>query len=76
MARTANPNPGPSQMLNGQKVNLPFVPAKQLSALETLAEVSRQHLDLSGKRMPEKQLVQGNTGANHAGLLGRILDTR
>ncbi|OSS49975.1 hypothetical protein B5807_06171 [Epicoccum nigrum] len=35
---------------NGQKVNLPFTPSKQLSALETLAEVSRQHLDLSGKR--------------------------
>ena len=26
-----------------------------MSALETLAEVSRQHLDLSGKRMPGKQ---------------------
>ncbi len=73
MAHTATANPGPSQMLNGQKMNLPFVPAKQLSALETLAEVSRQHLDLSGKRMPEKQLSQANAGANHAGLLDEFL---
>jgi hypothetical protein len=41
------------QMQNGQTLNLPFAPSKQgLSALETLAEVSRQHLDLSGKRVP------------------------
>ncbi|KAF2266943.1 hypothetical protein CC78DRAFT_491385 [Lojkania enalia] len=40
---------------NGQTMNLPFASAKQgMSALETLAEVSRQHLDLSGKRVPGK----------------------
>jgi hypothetical protein len=46
-------------MQNGQTMNLPFAPSKQgLSALETLAEVSRragQHLDLSGKRAPAQQ---------------------
>lgn len=37
-------------------MNLPFAPSKQgMSALETLAEVSRQHLDLSGKHIPGKQ---------------------
>ena len=47
---------GPMQMQNGQTMNLPFAPSKQgLSALETLAEVSRQHLDLSGKRVPAQQ---------------------
>ena len=60
-------------MLNGQKMNLPFVPSKQLSALETLAEVSRQHLDLSGKRMPERQHSHGNTNITHAGLLDEFL---
>lgn len=47
---------GPMQMHNGQTMNLPFAPSKQgLSALETLAEVSRQHLDLSGKRVSTQQ---------------------
>lgn len=72
MAQTASTN-GPSQMQNGQKMNLPFAPSKQLSALETLAEVSRQHLDLSGKRMPEKQSLQGHNSQNHAGLLEEFL---
>jgi hypothetical protein len=37
-------------------MNLPFSPSNQgLSALETLAEVSRQHLNLSGKRVAPKQ---------------------
>ncbi|KAH7385759.1 hypothetical protein BKA66DRAFT_608549 [Pyrenochaeta sp. MPI-SDFR-AT-0127] len=72
MAQTANTN-GPSQMLNGQKINLPFAPSKQLSALETLAEVSRQHLDLTGKRMPEKQSSQGHNHTSHAGLLEEFL---
>jgi hypothetical protein len=54
MAQTAAAAPG--QMQNGQKMNHPFTPSKQgMSALETLAEVSRQHLDLSGKRIPEQQ---------------------
>ncbi|KAF2145816.1 uncharacterized protein K452DRAFT_295379 [Aplosporella prunicola CBS 121167] len=38
---------------NGQPMTLPFAAPKEgMSALETLAEVSRQHLDLSGKRIP------------------------
>ncbi|KAH8629400.1 hypothetical protein IG631_16657 [Alternaria alternata] len=80
MTQAASPNaPGPSQMQHGQKMNLPFAPSKQLSALETLAEVSRQHLDLSGKRMAEKQPSQPqnnhnhNNNANHAGLLDEFL---
>ncbi|KAF2706689.1 hypothetical protein K504DRAFT_470750 [Pleomassaria siparia CBS 279.74] len=39
----------------GHTMNLPFAPKQGMSALETLAEVSRQHLDLSGTRMPGKQ---------------------
>ncbi|KAF3043464.1 hypothetical protein E8E12_008985 [Didymella heteroderae] len=54
--QTIHNAPGP--MRNGQKVNLPFTPSKQLSALETLAEVSRQHLDLSGKRPLDQQQQQ------------------
>jgi hypothetical protein len=70
MAQTANANaPGPSPMQHGQKMNLPFAP-KQLSALETLAEVSRQHLDLSGKR---KQPSQAHNNTSHAGLLEEFL---
>ncbi|CAO2650306.1 Nn.00g015980.m01.CDS01 [Neocucurbitaria sp. VM-36] len=64
---------GPSQMQSGQKMSLPFAPSKQLSALETLAEVSRQHLDLSGKRMPEKQPLHGHNNQSHAGLLDEFL---
>jgi hypothetical protein len=60
-------------MQNGQKMDLPFAPAKQLSALETLAEVSRQHLDLSGKRMSEKQPGQGHGNPAHTGLLDEFL---
>ena len=56
MAHAVANAPGPVH--NGQKVNLPFTPSKQLSALETLAEVSRQHLDLSGKRPVEQQQQQ------------------
>jgi len=75
MAQTAD---GPSAMHNGPKMNLAFAPSKQLSALETLAEVSRQHLDLTGQRMPEKQPLQGhnhnhNHNVNHAGLLDEFL---
>ncbi|KAI4616376.1 uncharacterized protein J4E87_008642 [Alternaria ethzedia] len=83
MTQTATTNaPGPSQLQHGQKMNLPFAPSKQLSALETLAEVSRQHLDLSGKRMAEKQPSQAhnnhgnhnhNNNASHAGLLEEFL---
>jgi hypothetical protein len=71
MAQTANTNaPGPSQMQHGQKMSFPFAPSKQLSALETLAEVSRQHLDLSGKR---KQPSQAHNNTSHAGLLDEFL---
>jgi hypothetical protein len=42
------------QSSSGQSINLPFTPKQGMSALETLAEVSRQHLDLSGNRAPEK----------------------
>lgn len=79
MAQTIANATGP--MRNGQKVNLPFTPSKQLSALETLAEVSRQHLDLSGKRpvdhqqhlqqqrmQPQQQQVHHNAGQ------GELLD--
>ncbi|KAF9696149.1 hypothetical protein EKO04_006097 [Ascochyta lentis] len=60
MAQTVANAPGPVH--NGQKVNLSFTPSKQLSALETLAEVSRQHLDLSGKRPIEQQQQQHQRG--------------
>ncbi|KAL5458700.1 hypothetical protein PMIN06_003165 [Paraphaeosphaeria minitans] len=50
----APPATGP--MHAAQAMNMPFPPSKQgLSALETLAEVSRQHLNLSGKRAAPKQ---------------------
>jgi hypothetical protein len=72
MAQTAVAN-APAQVQNGPKMNLPYAPSKQLSALETLAEVSRQHLDLSGQRMPEKQQSQPNNNVSHAGLLDEFL---
>lgn len=47
-------------------MNLPFAPSKQgLSALETLAEVSRRHLDLSDKRVPPKQGHQQHQHQQH-----------
>jgi hypothetical protein len=73
MAQTSTAN-APAQVQNGPKMNLPYAPSKQLSALETLAEVSRQHLDLSGQRMPEKQQQQQtNNHVSHAGLLDEFL---
>lgn len=72
MAQTSNAN-GPSQLQSGPKMNLAFAPSKQLSALETLAEVSRQHLDLSGQHMPDKQSSQNNNNVSHAGLLEEFL---
>ncbi|KAL6704786.1 hypothetical protein ACN47E_007590 [Coniothyrium glycines] len=72
MAQPASSH-GPAHMQSGRKLSLPFAPAKQLSALETLAEVSRQHLDLSGKRMPEKQPAPLHGNSNHAGLLDEFL---
>jgi hypothetical protein len=73
MAQTSTAN-APAQVQNGPKMNLPYAPSKQLSALETLAEVSRQHLDLSGQRMPEKQQQQqANNHVSHAGLLDEFL---
>lgn len=78
IAQTAAGSAPHNQAQNGgPKMNLPFAPSKQLSALETLAEVSRQHLDLSGQRMPDKQQVQSNNNNNnhvsHAGLLEEFL---
>ncbi|KAF1936555.1 hypothetical protein EJ02DRAFT_459433 [Clathrospora elynae] len=73
MAPTVHMNGLHSQMPNGHSMNLPFAPSKQLSALETLAEVSRQHLDLSGKRMAEKQPAQVHSNTSHAGLLEEFL---
>lgn len=76
IAQTATASAPHSQAQNGgPKMNLPFAPSKQLSALETLAEVSRQHLDLSGQRMPDKQQVQShnNNHVSHAGLLEEFL---
>lgn len=47
-------------------MNLPFTPSKQgLSALETLAEVSRQHLNLSGKRVPPRQRKEAPVQQQH-----------
>jgi hypothetical protein len=71
MAQTAAVN-APTMVQNVPKMNLPYAPSKQLSALETLAEVSRQHLDLSGQRMPEKQQSHPNN-VSHAGLLDEFL---
>ncbi|KAF2691349.1 hypothetical protein K458DRAFT_438975 [Lentithecium fluviatile CBS 122367] len=72
---------GPMQMQNGQTMNLPFAPSKQgLSALETLAEVSRQHLDLSGKRIPVQQQKspppQQQASYNGGGLDEFLMDDR
>lgn len=49
-----------------------------MSALETLAEVSRQHLDLSGKRIQGKQRRKtppppSNLASNHGALLDEFL---
>lgn len=56
-------------------MNLPFAPSKQgMSALETLAEVSRQHLDLSGKRAPGKQGRKTPPPTTSAGNQGALLD--
>jgi len=48
-----------------RNVSLPYAPLKQLSALETLAEVSRQHLDLSGKRLAAKPPAHSHNHASH-----------
>ncbi|KAF2019088.1 hypothetical protein BU24DRAFT_340960 [Aaosphaeria arxii CBS 175.79] len=69
------------QPQSGPTMNLPFTPSKQgMSALETLAEVSRQHLDLSGKRIPGRKtppppqsIPQHNNPNNHGGLLDEFL---
>ncbi|KAH7130763.1 hypothetical protein B0J11DRAFT_549003 [Dendryphion nanum] len=69
----------PGQTHNGPSMNLPFAPSKQgMSALETLAEVSRQQLDLSGARGTGKQRMtpppQHMHGGNtHGGLLDEFL---
>ncbi|KAF2272559.1 uncharacterized protein EI97DRAFT_470274 [Westerdykella ornata] len=64
------------QAQNGPSPNLPFMPSKQgMSALETLAEVSRQHLDLSGKRVPAKQGRRPPPPqSNHLGQHGAFMD--
>ncbi|PSN72866.1 hypothetical protein BS50DRAFT_568475 [Corynespora cassiicola Philippines] len=65
--------PGP--LANGQTMSLPFAPSKQgMSALETLAEVSRQHLDLSGKRVSGKQRKSPPPQPTNAGSHGALLD--
>ncbi|KAF2657538.1 hypothetical protein K491DRAFT_654652 [Lophiostoma macrostomum CBS 122681] len=69
--------PGPMQ--HGPTMNLPFAPTKQgMSALETLAEVSRQHLDLSGKRVSGRQATktpppQLSSAASQGALLDEFL---
>jgi hypothetical protein len=73
MAQTSAASAPAHMQQSGPKMNLPFAPSKQLSALETLAEVSRQHLDLSGQRMPEKQPSQTANTVSHAGLLDEFL---
>ncbi|KAL5116726.1 hypothetical protein ACEQ8H_005338 [Pleosporales sp. CAS-2024a] len=72
MAQTSTAS-GTAPLQNAPKMSLPFAPSKQLSALETLAEVSRQHLDLTGQRMPDKQPAQNNNHVSHAGLLDEFL---
>ncbi|KAH9865389.1 hypothetical protein J1614_008972 [Plenodomus biglobosus] len=62
---------GPMQ--GGRKMSLPYAPSKQLSALETLAEVSRQHLDLSGKRLAAKPPAQAQGHTNHAAFIDDFL---
>lgn len=57
-------------------MNLPFAPKQGMSALETLAEVSRQHLDLSGKRGPGKARRKSSprsSTAHHGALLDEFL---
>ncbi|KAF2855976.1 hypothetical protein T440DRAFT_463320 [Plenodomus tracheiphilus IPT5] len=67
---------GPLQP-GSRKMSLPYAPSKQLSALETLAEVSRQHLDLSGKRLaakPPPPPAHAQAQAhNHAGFIDEFL---
>lgn len=46
--------PDVTQQPGGQSMSLPFAPKQGMSALETLAEVSRQRLDLSGQQGPDK----------------------
>ncbi|KAF1951474.1 hypothetical protein CC80DRAFT_496082 [Byssothecium circinans] len=61
-------HPVNAPIADGQTLNLPFAPSKQgLSALETLAEVSRRHLHLSDKRLPAQQQPQPltNDGGSH-----------
>jgi hypothetical protein len=74
MAQTAAAGTS-TTMHNGPRMNLPYAPSKQLSALETLAEVSRQHLDLSGQRVSDKQAPNNHNHNNvsHAGLLEEFL---
>ncbi|KAF2800855.1 hypothetical protein K505DRAFT_403714 [Melanomma pulvis-pyrius CBS 109.77] len=61
---------GPGQSHPGQTMNLPFAPKQGMSALETLAEVSRQHLDLTGNRMPGKQRPRTPQQQHHGGSQG------
>jgi len=55
-------------------MNVPFSASPGMSALETLAEVSRQHLDLSGKRPVAKGRSRSpqpppNTNLHNGGML-------
>ncbi|KAF2496347.1 hypothetical protein BU16DRAFT_509318 [Lophium mytilinum] len=54
----------PNQHQGGQTMNLPFAPKQgAMSALETLAEVSRQRLDMTGTRTPDKGRRQSSPRA-------------
>ncbi|KAF2199879.1 hypothetical protein GQ43DRAFT_419298 [Delitschia confertaspora ATCC 74209] len=68
--------PETSQPMGGQPMNLPFAPKQGMSALETLAEVSRQHLDLSGKRGPGKGRPPSpppNSALHHGALMDEFI---
>ncbi|OCK80616.1 hypothetical protein K432DRAFT_382024 [Lepidopterella palustris CBS 459.81] len=73
MAHAANAS---SQGQNGQTMSLPFAPKQGMSALETLAEVSRQHLDLSDKHAPGGSRSKSSprmNGMHNGGLLDEFL---
>ena len=68
--------PAPGSVQNGPTMNLPFAPSKQgMSALETLAEVSRQRLDLSvqGKPTAKTPPPLPNAPSSQGGLLDEFL---
>jgi hypothetical protein len=70
LVQTAPSHHAPRQ--NGPAMNLSFAPSKPLSALETLAEVSRQHMDLSGQRVPDKHPSHAQNHVSQAPLLDGV----